>query len=290
MSGPLNAFSDWRERRFYTVREVDVPSVTTILGLGWPKEWMGPWAAKEVALEAERGVEEYGPLAIEAWVTMDRELHNSTKTHTKYHQKKCPYVASALGYLKGTPFRKRDKAGDTGTSIHDVLEAIAHEQVIPEDAPFREYLEAWRDAYRPRILESEPQVANLTDGYAGSLDLIADIYGKRLLIDLKTSKRYDGKGKPINVHREWSLQLAAYRYAEFMFADSKEYDMPEVEGGAILWLPQDAPDEWMFIEVPAGAKEYARFLSAKAIHDDYTAHEGTSVGEIILPRALEEVA
>ena len=287
MTGPRNASAEIGKRRAYTVRDQKLPSVTTILGLGWPKEWMGAWAAKEVALEAEAGAEQYGPRAIEAWVTMDREAHNATKTHQERHKTKCPHIPSAVGYLKGTPWRKRDKAADTGTSIHDVLEALAHEQALPEDAPFRDYLEAWRDAYRPRILESEPQVANMTDGYAGSLDLIADVYGQRLIIDLKTAKRYDGSGRPINVHRDWSLQLAAYRYAEFIFEDATEYAMPEVEGGAILWLPQDAPEEWQFIEVPAGSKEFAAFLSAKAIHDDYTAHEKVASGQLILPRAME---
>lgn len=287
MSAPRNATAEIGKRRSYTVRGQKIPSVTTILGLGWPKEWMGAWAAKEVATEAEAGVEQYGPLAIQEWINLDRDLHNATKTHIERHQTKCPHVPSALGYLKGTPFRKRDKAADAGSSIHDVLEALAHEQPIPDDAPLREYLEAWRDAYRPRILESEAQVANLTDGYAGSLDLIADVYGRRLIIDLKTAKRYDGRGVPINVHRDWMIQMAAYRYAEIIFEDDREYEMTEVEGAAVLWLPQDAPDEWQFIEVPAGSKEFAAFLAAKAIHDDYTAHEKASLGELILPRALE---
>jgi hypothetical protein len=286
VSAPRNATSR-ENRRSYTVRGQSLPSVTTILGLAWPKEWMGAWAAKEVALEAEAGVEKWGPKAIEEWVAADRDLHAATITHQQRHNTKCPHIPSALGYLKGTPFRKRDKAGETGSSIHDVLEALAHEQELPDDAPFREYLEAWRDAYRPRVLESEAQVANLSDGYAGSLDLIADVYGRRLIIDLKTAKRYDGRGVPINPHRDWMLQLAAYRYAEIIFADSDEYPMTEVEGAAVLWMPQDAPDEWMFLDVPAGLIEFAAFMHAKAIHDDYTAHEKQALGQIILPRAME---
>ncbi|MEO7837631.1 MAG: PD-(D/E)XK nuclease family protein [Acidimicrobiales bacterium] len=287
MSAPRNASAEIGKRRAYTYGGKTFPSVTTILGLGRPKEWMGAWAAKEVAQEAEAGVEAHGPGAIQHWVELDRATHAATKTHIERHKTKCPHVPSALGYLKGTPWRKRDLAADTGSSIHDVLEAMAHEQPIPDDAPFAAYLSSWRDAYRPRILESEAQVVSIADGYAGSLDLIADVYGRRLIIDLKTSKLLDGQGRPKNVSRDWCLQLAAYRYAERIFEDDRSWEMTEVEGAAVLWIPQDVPDEWKFIEVPAAAPEYRAFLAAKATHDDHRKYEKESLGTLILPRALE---
>jgi hypothetical protein len=286
---PRNA-SEFGSRRKYTVRNIDYPSVTTVLGLGRPKEWLGYWAAKEVAGEAEAGVEAHGPLAIEEWVRLDRELHQQTKTHIERHKNKCPHVPSAIGYLKGTPWRKRDAAGDAGTARHKTLEALAAGTELPEEAPAREQLEAWRDGYRPLILESEAQVVNLVAGYAGSLDLIAEVYGKRLLIDLKTMKLYTDKGERKKPDRDWCLQLAAYRYATSIFEDDRLWEMPEVEGGAVLWIPQDEPDQWMFFELPAGAEEYRAFMAAKATYDDFTTYEKQSLGEQILPRAMEEVA
>lgn len=290
MSGPRNATAEIGQRRKYTFRGVDYPSVTTILKLGRPKEWLGAWAAKEVAAEAEAGVERWGPLAVAEWAALDRQLHQATATHQQRHKATCPHIPSAIGYLKGTPWRKRDAAADAGTSIHDVLEAMAFGREIPADAPFHDYLVAWRDAYRPHILESEAQVVNVDDGYAGSLDLIADIYGRRLVIDLKTSKLYDGSGQRKGVDRDWCLQLAAYRYATHTFDDDASWEMPLVDGAAVLWLPQDAPDEWQFIEVPAGGAEYAAFLAAKATHDDYRAFEKQSLGVLILPQAMEDAA
>lgn len=282
---PRNATAEIGQRRAYVFRGQTLPSVTTILKLGRPKEWLGAWAAKEVAAEAEAGVERWGPTAASEWVRLDKELHAATATHQKYHKTKCPHVPSAIGYLKGTPWRKRDAAADAGTLKHNTLEAMAYERDIPPDAPGREYLERWMDTYRPRILESEAQVVNVTAGYAGSLDLIADIYGRRLVIDLKTSRKYDGSGRPKNVDRDWCLQLAAYRFAEHIFEDDQSWSMPEVDGAAVLWVPSDAPGEEAFIEVPAAGAEYAAFMAAKATHDDYRAFEKQALGELILPQA-----
>ena len=259
MTAPRNASAEIGQRRKYTFRGVDYPSVTTILKLGRPKEWLGAWAAKEVATNAVDGWHD--------WVAQPRE--------------------DAIAFLKRTPWTKRDAAGSAGTLRHDTLEAIAREQDIPAEAPGREQLEAWRDAYRPTIYESEAQVVNPTIGYAGSLDLIAEVYGRRLIIDLKTSKLYDGQGRPKNVDRDWCLQLSAYRFAEHIFEDDQAWQMPEVEGAAILWVPSDAPEQWKFIEVPAAAAEWNAFLAAKATHDDYRKYERAAVGQIILPQVAE---
>lgn len=259
---PRNASAEVGNRRKYTFRGIDYPSVTTILKLGRPKEWLGAWVAKMVAEAAVDGTDD--------WLAWDRE--------------------EAIKFLKGSPWRKRDAAAEAGTLRHDTFEAIAHERDIPADAPGREQLEAWRDAYRPLITESECQVVNVNVGYAGSLDLIAEVYGRRLLIDLKTSKLLDGMGRRKNVDRDWCLQLAAYRYANHIFSDDRAWEMPEVEGAAILWVPSDAPEQWAFIEVPAGGPEWSAFLAAKATHDDYRKHERTAIGEIILPQAVGEAA
>lgn len=287
---PRNATAEIGQRRKYTFRGTDYPSVTTILKLGRPKEWLGAWAAKEVAMEAEAGVERWGFETLQRWIDADRDAHHATLTHQKYHKARCPHIPSAVGYLKAAPWRKRDAAADEGTARHATLEAIAAGRPIPNDAPGREQLEAWRDSYRPLVRESECQVVNVEDGYAGSLDLIAEVYGRRYVIDLKTSKLYDGSGQRKSIDRDWCLQLAAYRYATWIFEDDEIWELPLVEAAAVLWVPSDAPDEWTFVEVPAGGAEYSAFLAAKQTHDDYRKHEKQSLGELILPRALEDVA
>ena len=264
MSRPKNASAEIGKRRKYTHRGVDYASVTTILSLGRPKEWLGAWAAKMVAEEAAR-------------VFLTDEYRDTAPDEI-------------VRQLKGAPWRKRDAAAAGGTARHETLEAMAYHRSLPDDAPGREQLEQWRGAYRPVILESEAQVVNCSEGYAGSLDLIAEVYGRRLIVDLKTSRKFDGSGRPKNVDRDWCLQLAAYRFAEFIFDDDERWTMPEVEGAAVLWVPSDAPEQWAFIELPAGGAEYRAFLAAKATHDDYRRHEKLALGEMILPQAPMEAA
>ena len=291
MTGPRNASTGWEGHRSYKYRDADYPSVTSILKLGRPQPWMGPWAAKEVGQLAVACMED--GLSIVQLEELDRGLHEATKTHIDRHKNKCPYQPSAIGYLKSSPWRKRDKAADAGTERHETLEALSMGETLPEDAPGREQIEAWRDAYRPRFVETEFQVVNTEHGYAGSGDLIADIYGRRILLDLKTSKLFDGQGKRKSVPRDWSLQLAAYLYAERIFLDDESWPMTPVEDCAVLWIPSDAPEQWMFVNVPANGAEFAAFLAAKHTHDDHVKYERTGTpATIILPQAVsvEEVS
>ena len=294
MTAPRNATAEIGQRREYETPFGRFPSVTTILSLGRPKEWLGAWAAKTVAEHAVNGILEHGGHeAMVEWMTADRELHEATKTHQERHKNRCSYEPSAIGYLKAAPWRLRDIAADAGTERHESLEALAAGLTLPEDAPGREQLEAWRDAYRPEVIDAEAQVVNAKVGYAGSFDLLARIYGRTTLLDLKTSKLFDGRKQRKNVPRDWSLQLAAYRNAERIFRDDESWTMPPVDDCAVLWVPSDAPEQWMFLSVPAHGDEFAAFLAAKATHDDYVKYEKTGTpATLILPQALsvEEVA
>src|SRR5690606_36176389 len=138
------------------------------------------------------------------------------------------------------PWRIRDEGADAGTERHETLEvmsALAAGDRLPDDALGREQLEAWRDAYRPEFLESEFQVVSPSKGYAGSGDFLARIYGRTVLGDLKTSKLFDGQGRRKTVSRDWSLQLAAYRYADYISRDDDQWTMPPIDDCAILWIP-----------------------------------------------------
>lgn len=251
MTSPRNASTEIGQRRKYSFRGTDYPSVTTVLKYT-PKEWLGAWAAKMVATEAVTGYEALGLAIAEQG------------------------AEAALKALKRTPWVKRDAAADFGSAKHAVLEALVAEQDIPVTVHHRE-IEEWRDAYQPLVLFSEAQVVNTAVGYAGSLDLIAEVYGRRLLIDLKSSSVLD------HVMR---MQLAAYRYAESVFEDDRIIaEMPIVEGCAVLWIPRDHPEQWQFIEVEAAAEAWRAFLNVKGVHDFLRAHEKRAVGELILPRA-----
>jgi hypothetical protein len=294
VSAPRNAHTaEIGSRRSYTFRGKDYPSVTTILKLGRPMEWMGMWSAKVVAELAMAGIIEHGGFeAVVEWDAAFRAEHAATKTHQERHKNRCPHDAltpevRATRHLKAAPWRRRDIGREHGSSVHDVLEALAAGETLPEDAPGREQLEAWRGGYRPDILDSEAQVVNTEHGYAGSFDLLARIYGRVTLIDLKTSKLFDGDGKRKNVGRDWSLQLAAYRHATHIFSDDESWTMPPIDDCAVLWVPSDAPEQWMFLSVPANGDEFAAFLAAKATHDDHRKYEKSGTpATIILPQVV----
>lgn len=296
MSGPRNAHTNEWGSRFYEHRGVKLPSVTSILKIGRPQEWMGFWSAKVVAALAMEGIQEFGGFdAVIHWAaTFDAE-HAATKTHQDRHKNKCPYdkltvEEKATRYLKGAPWRKRDAAADAGTERHEtfeVLDALAAGEMLPIDAPGREQIEQWQDAYRPEFIESEFQIINLTHGYAGSGDKLVRIYGRTTLLDLKTSRLYTDDGKRKNVDRDWSLQLAAYRNGEYIFRDDERWTMPPIDDCAILWIPSDAPEQWMFLNLPANGDEFAAFLAAKHTHDDHRKYEKAGTpATLILPQAL----
>src|SRR5688500_18560214 len=103
----------------------------------------------------------------------------------------------------------------------------------------------------------ESLVANLTHGYAGTLDTAGRIHRigfepTNVLIDIK-SGGYIGK--------EMALQLAAYRYAEFVgYPGSLQRDpMPRIDATLILQL---RPDGYKLIPMETTPAEFDAFLAA----------------------------
>lgn len=253
---PRNATS-YQGQRHYSWNGDKLPSVTTVLQ-SYPKPWLGAWAAKVVAEYAASG-------------NFDLSAFGSTE--------------EAIRHLKGTPWRKRDDAADFGSAIHEALAAhVAGRRMVVDPGAYAHAsaVEQWWDAYRPLVYDSEVQVFNTEHRYAGSLDLIAEVYGRRLLIDLKSGSV---------VGHDARLQLAAYRYAEFIGEDDRRIaEMPSVDGCAVLWVPRDDPRSWQFIEVLAGAAEFSQFLALRRLHDFIQIHKDLGLGELILPQARVEVA
>lgn len=157
---------------------------------------------------------------------------------------------------------KRDAAASLGTSVHEAAElGVQPSQMSDDDErkPFLEQYEAAIEATGFKVVLNEAQVFNLTHGYAGSLDIIAEATrdlpeygitkGELVLIDLKT-----GKG----VYNDHALQLALYFGAEFVGGYDPFEDKDVVFDGptAILNACTQAgvlhirPDEWEFIPIP----------------------------------------
>lgn len=134
----------------------------------------------------------------------------------------------AVKWLTEARFRKpagsTRTAAELGTAVHTACEDYALTGTRPEvDAevlPYLDQFDAWAQRFQPIYHAAEATVFSPTWGYAGTLDAILELDGVLFLTDYKTSRKsYDGKGQPTKPYPEQvALQLAAYRYADFLAA------------------------------------------------------------------------
>lgn len=232
MGQPINAQTDKGGLRYYEFNGQKLLSVTSyrrVLGYGMG---LHNWIVKQVVDAAV--LTDRGPLG-------DDEYRKS---------------------LWRAARSKRDAAANLGTAVHEAAEDGIPSFQLPEADERKPFLEQYEMALRElglRVLLSEAQVFNLTLGYAGSLDFIAEATrdlpeygikkGERIVVDLKT-----GKG----IYNDHAIQLAMYFGGEFVGGydpfDQKDvkYDdqtdiLSSVSTTAVLHL---RPESWEFIPIP----------------------------------------
>lgn len=125
-------------------------------------------------------------------------------------------IWDAAGVMRGMGLgadAKREAGADRGTAIHDALQAYCSDGTVPNVADFdpevRGYVSAlcgWLLVASPEPLLVEQIVGSPEFGYAGRIDLVANVDGQRTLCDLKTSPA----GR---IFTEAHLQTAAYGLA-----------------------------------------------------------------------------
>lgn len=187
-----------------------IPGVTTLLGNGVPKPALINWAANATAEAAIDRWDELGDLP----------------------------VAARLKALQGARYETTDKAKKRGTEVHAYGERLVKGEAIkgiPDE--LRGHCEGYvrfLDQFKVEPVLVEATVVSWKYGYAGTLDLIADLATgadgapERWLLDLKTNEK--------GIFGETALQLAGYRYADkYIGDDGQEHDMiPVQRTGAIL--------------------------------------------------------
>ena len=162
--------------------------------------------------------------------------------------------AGAIEHLVKARYRKSGKAAVRGTDFHRVAEqfALGAEPEIPEHvAPYAAQYRDWLERFQPRFLMSEAPVYNVTEHYAGTLDGIIELGGRRLLVDLKTTEHPPDGERSRPPYPEAALQLVGYSRAELVGVLSEQrysggrryylYDpdaehepMPEVDGALCI--------------------------------------------------------
>lgn len=220
-----------------------IPGVTTIIGDGVPKPALVNWAGNTTA--------EY---AVDHW----EELTAMPP-------------AARLKVLTKARYESNDAAKNRGTQVHKLAEALVRGDRVAIPDGLEGYVESYvkfLDDFDVRPVEVERTVYSQTHRTCGTLDLIADLLDPedlaidpevrsrvRWLIDVKT-----GRG---GVYGETALQLAGYRFSEFMVTEDGELeDMPEVDACGVVHVTANG---YELIPVEASDVEYRYFLYVQQV-------------------------
>jgi hypothetical protein len=238
MTQPLNSVTTKEGRRYvWPVTGETFTSVTTAISALGKQEVLMPWAAKLAASYALDHIDEI--------IGLIREL--------KYKE--------AHFLIKNAYERDRGKKAAIGSVVHNAIDAfILHggtdltsflepsiNSFLMSNPDYKlglepgeviAYLAGYEKFYeeiKPKYLLSEATVYSRLYGYAGTMDgLIEMPSGDRLLIDVKTGTF---------LYSETALQLAAYRYADFLGGeDLIERPVPEVDGCGVLHVRPNKAD------------------------------------------------
>lgn len=244
----------------YSRRTVDgwVPldGVTSLLRDGLPKPALVEWAARTVARAAVERWEELGEFPPEMREKALAVAHRS----------------------------ERNAAASKGREVH----LLAEELIAGADVDVPEYLAAYvdsavdfLDAWKIRPLLTETVVYNLSEGYAGTLDMVVTsdlLPGEVILADWKTS----GSG----IYNEAALQLAAYRHAEGYVADDGDRPFADL-GVTRAWGVWIRDDGWDVFPLETGPEEFETFLSVAGVARRARAFDSRKGGRSLVGDVLD---
>lgn len=203
-------------------------SVTTILNV-LNKPFLGKWKAKQAA--------EY---AIGHW--FDAEFIERVVTDP----------TGVIDEIAKASDRTADGASDIGNDVHAWVECyIKGETWDGPEPPHAAFFKAWEAVYKPKYVMCESTVYNRSEGYAGTMDIMAVVEEQNTIIDVKTGKA---------IYPEVALQLCAYKNGEFVGVDNKEFAVPMVTAGAALHL---RPRSYKYIPVRVDNEVWQSFRYIK---------------------------
>jgi hypothetical protein len=177
-----------------------------------------------------------------------------------------------LDWIKQARKTSDNVAKNKGTRVHAIAETVVQggEAVFEgdEETILRPYVEnyvSFLDLWEVEPVLVEVVVVNYDIGFAGTLDLIADLTnpqtGKRetWLLDLKTGEK--------GIWPETALQLSAYRQAQFYVDnDGNEKPMLAIDPDKCAAINVTA-DHALFIPVVADADTFKQFRYAQKMYE-----------------------
>lgn len=144
------------------------------------------------------------------------------------------------------PYQMSDKAKQRGLTVHSIVEVVTKGGNLDNIGDvYKGYYKAYKsflDDTRCEMVQAEVTVIDEKEKYAGTLDLLAKIGEKDLIIDIKTGK---------DIYPEAYLQLSAYKHAL-----QKDVEL------AVLLLNDNGTYKFAY-----GEDNYEVFLAAKKLYE-----------------------
>jgi hypothetical protein len=251
---PIRRVDRGRGHSYVDANGVKVPGVTSILSDGLAKPALISWAANVTA--------EY---AVDHWDDLTQQA-----------------PSKRLATLKKARYDDRDQAARRGTDVHTLAEQLADGQEVTVPDELAGHVDAYirfLDDWHIEPVLNEATVISFRHGWAGTLDLVADIppLDQRALLDIKTSRS--------GLFSEVCLQLAAYRHGDvWIDDDGAERPMPKIDACYGVHVRADG---YSLIPVIAGPTEYRIFRYAQQLADFADTGRDLIGEELTPPRLLE---
>ena len=203
---------------------------------------------------------------------------------------------TAITSLTSRPFFGGNyRSADWGNMVHTAVEKIlkgeshdAEKKIEPSLHAF----EKWREAYALRIIDPkadiECRVYDFENGYAGTIDMIALVRGRRGVVDLKTGNSIrdeyslqtaaylnaynKGAIKKLQAGARWILRIDQYEECKGCFAKKKDKDGKERVFGGNEWCNHQwslPTGEAEFLELEGQEEDLKAFLAAKEVWEWY---------------------
>ena len=241
-SGPKNAVTDPETGlRYYIWKGERYPSVSSLRRMAGLSFTLHQWVISRVV---DRAVGEVDIL--------NRILSRPARPRERVRDKNVQLEARR--WLRSAATEERDAAAELGTAVHTAVLSGAKPNDVAEDIrPYLYQFQSWLWDSKAEVLAIEKQVFNLTEGYAGSFDLLVRFpRGEVYVIDIKTSR---------GTYTDHALQLVGYSQAEFSgeddVIDQRVTDLiANATGMALLHL---TPEGWTFQRVRVTPKLYGAF-------------------------------
>lgn len=184
---------------------------------------------------------------------------------------------------------------DWGVAVHSAIEKILKgEKYIADQkiAPSLQAFEKWRKAQGVKITnptgDIEAKVYDFENGYAGTIDMVAEVQGKRGVVDLKTGNgmrdeyslqtaaylnAYNkGVQKKFHADTRWILRIDQYEECKGCLAKKKEKSGKERVLGGNSWCNHQwshPVGEAEFLELEGQKEDLEAFLAAKEVWEWY---------------------